>query len=207
VNTSRPELQQIPRGPQVKWRAKDQMNWLGLDTMRESPWAEGARYVFTEIHDDGSARARSLGTLDDVARVIACDGKLTALVYLKDGRYVAWESWEDATGSGFHEEAYGGNVEVTAASSPLTALLTISEQAREGLVYDVLECEQPLIAVLHDAFYEQRSRRELCQNARESGEFGELAEHRVDALIREWARHEAARDAALGARGEEFPSS
>lgn len=37
------------------------------------------------------------------------DGKEAAVMRLKDGRYVAYETFWGPTGDGFHEDAYGGD--------------------------------------------------------------------------------------------------
>ena len=55
----------------------------------------------------------------DVARVLAADnsgegwdGHAAAVIQLKDDRWVAWESTWGPTGSGFSEDAYGGDANV-----------------------------------------------------------------------------------------------
>ena len=40
------------------------------------------------------------------------DGDCCAVVRLKDGRLVAWESWWGPTGTGFLEDAYGGDTDI-----------------------------------------------------------------------------------------------
>lgn len=45
------------------------------------------------------------------------DGEVAALVRLKDGRYVSWESWWGPTGNGFSEDAYGGDSDAYISTS------------------------------------------------------------------------------------------
>ncbi len=45
------------------------------------------------------------------------DGVSAAVLRLKDGRYMTWESWWGPTGSGFCEDAYGGDVDVWIADT------------------------------------------------------------------------------------------
>lgn len=52
---------------------------------------------------------------------------------LHDGRIVAWSTWSDVTGSGFHADAYGGNAELLFAASVEAVLPFIPEQDRETL--------------------------------------------------------------------------
>jgi hypothetical protein len=40
------------------------------------------------------------------------DGKAAGVARLKDGRYLAWETWWGPTGSGFSEDAYGGDAPI-----------------------------------------------------------------------------------------------
>lgn len=63
-------------------------------------------------------------TEDDVAEVVAqastgdqWDGKVAAVLRLKDGRFVAWETFYGPTGNGFSEDAYGGEADLTFAGS------------------------------------------------------------------------------------------
>jgi hypothetical protein len=56
---------------------------------------------------------------DEVAEVLyqgssgdTWDGYEAAVIRLKDGRLVAWETWYGPTGSGFSEDAYGGDADV-----------------------------------------------------------------------------------------------
>jgi hypothetical protein len=47
--------------------------------------------------------------------------------------FVGWESWTDVTGSGFHSDAYGGDVEVWFARDLATLRKQFSEKALEYL--------------------------------------------------------------------------
>ncbi len=79
-------------------------------------------------------------TFEDVAEVVwlrplgVCwSGTSAGVARLRDGRFVAWESDVDATGSGFHGDAVGGFADVMFASTEEEALLGISEAGREGM--------------------------------------------------------------------------
>ena len=60
---------------------------------------------------------------EDLSKVFAVnnrgvwDGTAAAVVQLKDGRWVAWESSWGPTGDGFNADAYGGDANVFFASS------------------------------------------------------------------------------------------
>lgn len=56
-----------------------------------------------------------------------------AVVKLDDGRFAAWESWEDVTGSGFWADAYGGGAEVHVGSRSDVVRFGLSDEARERL--------------------------------------------------------------------------
>ena len=66
---------------------------------------------------------------DDLDEVIAqgstpddWDGEVAAVIRLKDGRYVAWETFWGPTGDGFSCAAYGGTADIAFASSLETAV-------------------------------------------------------------------------------------
>jgi hypothetical protein len=61
------------------------------------------------------------------------DGSSAGVVRLKDGRIVAWESGWGPTGSGFCEDAYGGDADIIMAHTVEAALPHISEASRELL--------------------------------------------------------------------------
>lgn len=70
---------------------------------------------------------------EDVAEVIGeastggeWDGKVAAVLRLNDGRFVAWETFYGPTGDGFIEGAYGGDADLTFAS-------TLDQAVRFGL--------------------------------------------------------------------------
>lgn len=101
----------------------------------ETPWSDCATYQPVSV--DGcsvSAIAES-----DVKCIVAHDGgsdfdrSEIAIVQLHDGRYIGWESWTDVTGSGFHGDAYGGDVEVWFATSIKKLKSKFSERAWEQL--------------------------------------------------------------------------
>lgn len=51
------------------------------------------------------------------------DGDCAAIVKMKDGRYVTWESWWGPTGDGFNEDAYGGDSDIHLTKNLKKALL------------------------------------------------------------------------------------
>lgn len=58
-------------------------------------------------------------TKDDVAELIASaesparwDGISAAILKLKDGRFVSFESFYGPTGTGFYDDAYGGDADI-----------------------------------------------------------------------------------------------
>lgn len=63
-------------------------------------------------------------TPEDVAEVLAeyesgdqWDGSVAAVLKLKDGRFVTYETFYRPTGNGFSEDAYGGDADIHFASS------------------------------------------------------------------------------------------
>ncbi len=105
-----------------------------LDSM-ECPWAGYAEYLPVSIGDCPTSAIAAT----DVKRVVAHDGgsdfdkSEIAIVELNDGRFVGWESWSDVTGSGFHGDAYGGDVEVWFARDVADLRPRFSECAWEQL--------------------------------------------------------------------------
>ena len=61
------------------------------------------------------------------------DGDSAGIVELKDGRFVAWESWWGPTGAGFGADAYGGDADIAFATTSGAALAYLSEKSRELL--------------------------------------------------------------------------
>lgn len=66
---------------------------------------------------------------DDVAEIIASgchpdgsdwDGNVAAVLLLRDGRYVSYETFWGPTGDGFSYDAYGGNADIHFASDLAT---------------------------------------------------------------------------------------
>lgn len=109
----------------------------------ECPWSDEAEYKPVSV----GGCPTSIIAEDDVAQVLGHDGgsdfqrSEVAVVVLKDGRFVGWESWSDVTGSGFHSDAYGGNVEVWFAHSLAALKPMFSEQAWDGLHFGEAETE------------------------------------------------------------------
>lgn len=65
------------------------------------------------------------------------EGYDVGVALLKDGRFVSRESSRGPTGSGFSEDAYGGDADIAFSSTYDAAVRHISEAGREDLVqYD-----------------------------------------------------------------------
>lgn len=80
------------------------------------------------ISDDGtSTHPFTEADLDKVVFAGATDesdweGNCAAVILLKDGRYVTWETTWGPTGNGFSEDAYGGDADVHFSSTLDTAV-------------------------------------------------------------------------------------
>lgn len=80
---------------------------------------------------------------DDLAEVLyqwtsgdTWDGTECGVIRLTDGRLVAWETWYGATGSGFSEDAYGGDAVLYFASKDNLKLLVnmaLSDEMRRAI--------------------------------------------------------------------------
>jgi hypothetical protein len=109
-----------------------------IDRISDPPWHRSS-WTGQLVSLDGAATDDF--TKDDVAAVIAhgstptndWDGSAAAIVQLKDGRYAAWETWWDCTGSGFSCDAYGGTADIMFALTVQAATEALSEKARELL--------------------------------------------------------------------------
>jgi hypothetical protein len=107
-----------------------------LDSMYPSPWSRYSWHGALTSTDDCNVADF---TRDDIASVVAYgetnakdwDGKNAGIVLLKDGRYVSWESWWGPTGSGFCDDAYGGDTDIIFSKTLDAATKAISESARE----------------------------------------------------------------------------
>lgn len=79
---------------------------------------------------------------EDIDRVIwsyedSChgwDGEVAAIVKMKDGRYITWETFWGPTGDGFYEDAYGGNADIH-----------ISNNLKDAIVFGLSEAKRPTI--------------------------------------------------------------
>lgn len=76
-------------------------------------------------------------TQGDVAEVLyhgengdRWDGKEAAVIRLGDGRFVGWETWWGPTGSGFCDDAYGGDAEILFASDLRLLVNELSDEGR-----------------------------------------------------------------------------
>lgn len=108
------------------------------DCGHDVPWNRGAWHgSFVSL--DGAVTDDFVEA--DIERVIAFgtthpndwDGSSAGIVLLKDGRFCSWESGWGPTGSGFSEDAYGGDADIMFATTADAARNGISERARELL--------------------------------------------------------------------------
>lgn len=112
------------------------MGKMNLENCYECPWDDSAEYEPVSVLGCPVSKI----TASDVRRVVAHDGgsdfdkSEIAIVELLDGRFVGWESWSGVTGSGFHHDTYGGDVEVWFARSIAEIKPMFSERAWEGLI-------------------------------------------------------------------------
>lgn len=60
------------------------------------------------------------------------DGFEAAVIRLHDGRLVAWETWWGPTGSGFSEDAYGGDTDIWFAKQENLATLILQALGDEA---------------------------------------------------------------------------
>ena len=110
---------------------------IDIDEIPDPPWV---RFQWGgSLIGVGGCDASDFGR-DDVDHVVAfisgawADvGDIAAIVRLKDGRFAAWTTWEDVTGTGFCNDAYGGDADIYFASTVEAALSTFGEVARESL--------------------------------------------------------------------------
>lgn len=110
---------------------------IKIDSIGDAPWARGPWHGKL-ISVDGCPSHDF--TRADVERVVAYgatpdgwDGESAGVALLKDGRFIAWESTWDATGTGFSEDAYGGDADIAFAHTQEAATGHISERGRELL--------------------------------------------------------------------------
>jgi len=104
-------------------------------------WADGS---FTPDHGtlhslDGAST--DVFRTEDVVEVLyhgeqgdRWDGNEAAVVRLADGRLAAWETWWGPTGTGFCDDAYGGDADVwfaAAESLPKLVLQALTDHGRE----------------------------------------------------------------------------
>ncbi len=111
---------------------------IRVEDIGDAPWG---RYNWTGqfVSVDGCPAHDFV--VEDVEEVVAhgttdrsdWDGESAAIVRLKDGRFVAWESDWGPTGSGFCCDAYGGKADIAFAMTKAAALSYLSERGRDLL--------------------------------------------------------------------------
>lgn len=96
---------------------------VDLKGMRFSPF-NGLRNWSGDVSVHGDVSDSVEWAENDIEQVIAYDetgdewdGQVAGLVKLKDGRYVAWETFYGPTGHGFSEDAYGGDATIVIAAT------------------------------------------------------------------------------------------
>lgn len=113
-------------------------------TIRITPftdWADGKQWTTSwhgKVKRIGNVKV-DLPCAEDVEEVLyegesgdVWDGKCAALVRLKDGRLMAYETFYGPTGNGFYEDAYGGDAEVWFAHPRSLKTLVLQAFTDEG---------------------------------------------------------------------------
>lgn len=111
---------------------------IDIDKIPDAPWHRSA--WSGGLISVGGCDASDFGR-DDVDRVVAFNydgewgdaGDIAVIVQLKDGRFAAWTTWQDMTGTGFCNDAYGGTADIYFAPTAEAALSTFGEVTREAL--------------------------------------------------------------------------
>ena len=122
----------------------DIIGWSGPwddDGSRSRGWTTG-----TCRHVSDITAAVELPSLDDVVGVHRhattpegdWDGNSVVILALTGGRWMTWESWWGPTGSGFSEDAYGGDADVWIADNiPDAIRLGLTDDGRRMLGVDL----------------------------------------------------------------------
>lgn len=118
--------------------AKQTEQLIDIDKIPDAPWHRSE--WSGSLISVGGCDASDFGR-DDVDRVVAFTrdgawedvGDIAVVVRLKDGRFAAWTTWQDMTGSGFCCDAYGGTADIYFAPTVEAALSTFGEVTREAL--------------------------------------------------------------------------
>lgn len=116
------------------------MNALDWAETAEHPWSGNSHtnpeYDVVAIDEssadlppDGPAEILYQGVRDE-----GWDGFTACVVRLDESRFAAWESWWGPTGSGFHPDAYGGDVIVYVGSDLAALVATALTDAGRELV-------------------------------------------------------------------------
>lgn len=142
--------------------------------LREVPWFRSAWSGHIVSLDDCP---NTDVTAEDVVTVIAYgstvddwSGSVCGIAKLRDDRYVGWDSWWDATGSGFCEDAYGGSQDFWVARDPELFLGVLSEQKLELLEFaDVNGADSEIESVLLDHWMQHKDVAKLQELARNAG--------------------------------------
>lgn len=96
-------------------------SYVSLDECEAGPITEEDVESVVHLYEEGSGY----------------DGKEFVVLRLWDGRYVGYETWYGATGTGFRCDAYGGNVDVFFANDyDLLMTMGMGDEARERFEYD-----------------------------------------------------------------------
>ena len=182
--------------------------------LQETPWtradrrAEGDRYGgwHGEIVSVDGASTHGEFRESDVARVLAYgatpddwDGNVAGVAELVDGRFIGWESEWGPTGSGFHEDAYGGAADILVANDLNELMKSFSAKGIELLEWQVFDDEDhDALSVLCDAVTEGATRARVEELGAQFG--GLLAVRARVRWLRGWWLNKAGiADVVLGA--------
>lgn len=122
--------------------ASDVVTDLRARTERVTPWDAGSWHG--RVIDAGDITINApLPPASAIVEVVAAsaegdnwDGKVAAIVKFDDGRYAAWETFYGPTGSGFSEDAYGGDADVWIGPLTQVKRLGLTNEGRRMLGLD-----------------------------------------------------------------------
>jgi hypothetical protein len=100
----------------------------------DSGWSDGQIIAHNGVSDAMPDKEDVAEILIDMEYGDRWDGVTAAVVKLKDGRYMAWESFYGPTGSGFSNDAYGGDAVVHFSDDlEQIKLMALSDETRNNL--------------------------------------------------------------------------
>lgn len=101
---------------------------MSVELVTPNPFFKNPDYGEVKVFGDVSDSINF--TYDDIEEIVCqgstdgndWDGEVAAVVKLRDGRYVAWETFWGPTGDGFSEDAYGGDADIVIAATAEDAI-------------------------------------------------------------------------------------